>query len=68
MTDITTIPVEELKKDLRDSLYDIAICKTALNFNIVDYSGGSVQDRIDTNQRIADAIEAELARRDKEQK
>lgn len=65
MTDITTIPTKELLEDLRESRYDITLCETALKLSIVDYSDGSVQSRLNTNQKIVDMIEAELARRHK---
>lgn len=67
MTDITTIPKDELRNDLEDCRNDIALCEMALRLDIVKYPSGNVAERIDCNQRIAKAIEAELARRDKEE-
>jgi hypothetical protein len=68
MTDITTIPEAELRKDLQDSHDDIARCKIQLFLGITSYNGNSYQERLDTNQRIIEKIEAELARREKETK
>ena len=62
---ITTIPEEELQKDLQDSKADIALCKTVLELGIFEYYGGFVQVRLISNRQIVKAIEAELARRNK---
>jgi len=63
MKNIKTISMEELKKDLQESKKDIQICKGALLNNINNYSGGSVQKRLDTNKRIVIKITQELNRR-----
>jgi len=59
---IKEIPLQELLKDKDESLEDIAICAKAIRLN-VKYSGGSIQDRLDTNKRIVEKINNELARR-----
>jgi hypothetical protein len=61
--DIKNIPTEELRKDLQEGRDDIANCKAALEVGYVNWSGGSIQVRIDTNKRINEKIEAELTRR-----
>jgi len=61
--DITTIPTQELLDDKAESLADIEVCELALLHNIVSYSRGSVQYRLDTNRDIVAVIDAELARR-----
>ena len=63
MTDITTIPLAELKNDLVETIIDIAVCRHALGVGVESYSGGSVQDRLEGNMRIRDKIERELLRR-----
>lgn len=63
MTDITTIPQEELEKDLADSLTDIRICEFALLQSITSYSGGAVKDRLEKNKYFVKVITAELERR-----
>ena len=65
MTDITTIPEEELRKDLQDSYADILACESALKLGITSYSGGSVQKRLDANKHFVQVISAELERRGK---
>ena len=63
---ITSVPEEELRKDLQDSYYDINICEAVLALGIFEYSDGEfVHVRLITNQHIVKVIEAELARRDK---
>ena len=59
---IKEIPLQELLKDKDESLEDIKICAKAIRLN-VKYSGGSIQDRLDTNKRIVEKINNELARR-----
>lgn len=57
-------PTAELVADREASLKDIRICQMALALGITTYGAGQrVQERLDANQRIVDAIEAELARR-----
>jgi len=63
IVDITTIPAEQLKRDKADSLEDIIICQKAIEYK-VKYSGGSIQDRLDTNRRIVRKINKELLRRE----
>ena len=60
--EITKIPIAELNKDKQESLEDIIICEKAIRLN-VKYSGGSIQDRLDTNKRIVEKIDRELSRR-----
>ena len=59
---IKEIPLQELLKDKDKSLEDIKICAKAIRLN-VKHSGGSIQDRLDTNKRIVEKINNELARR-----
>ncbi|MBU3956448.1 OmpA family protein [bacterium] len=61
--DIEKIPIEELLKDKEESLLDIENCKMALKVGIVKYSGGSVQERLEINQKIVEKIDKELERR-----
>jgi hypothetical protein len=63
MTDITTIPTEELVSDLRDSIADIKICEFALSRGVTEYNGKSVQYRIEQNQYFVKVITDELERR-----
>jgi len=56
MTDITTIPEEEFRKDLQDSYADIINCEAALKLEITAYSGGSVQSRLDANKHFVKVI------------
>jgi hypothetical protein len=63
MTDITTIPTEELEKDLQDSIKDISVCSFALAQGITSYSGGSVLERLMDNRGFVNVIEKELKRR-----
>jgi hypothetical protein len=62
---IQEIPIEELLKDRKESEEDIIICERALSLipPIENYSGGKVQDRLDTNKRIVSMINEELERR-----
>ena len=61
--DITQIPIDELLKDKTESLADIQNCQIALRVGIIEYSGGSVQERLDINQKIVNKINEELKRR-----
>jgi hypothetical protein len=63
MVDITTIPTEELKKDLTDSLNDIQACKAGLIMGVVEVLGVSVQYRLEQNETFVKVITAELERR-----
>ena len=64
MHDITEFPLSELEADRAASLADIRLCQTALAKNITTYRNGeSVQQRLDTNQRIVEIIDAEIKRR-----
>ncbi len=63
MKNIQTISIEKLKKDLKDSYYDIAICKKAITLGIKQYSGGLTQQRLDGNKHFVKVITAELKRR-----
>jgi hypothetical protein len=67
MTDITTIPMEELLEDRAASAIDIAVCKRALALGVLEYGkGGSVQERLEGNRMIIEVIDAEIARRKNE--
>ena len=68
MADIKTIPDNELKKDLDDSYKDVLDCTTALRVGVVDYSGGSVQEQLDKNKQFIKVIEAEIQRRNVNEK
>lgn len=63
MTDITTIPTEELVSDLKDSIADIKTCEFALSRGVDEYNGKSVQYRLDANKHFVKVITAELERR-----
>ena len=63
MTDITTIPIDVLEKDLQESYNDIAVCEVALSKGVKVYSGGSVYARKINNMRFVDVITKELKRR-----
>ncbi len=63
MRNIQTIPIEELRKDLKESLSDIDICTKAKEQGINQYSGGSVQRRLDGNKHFVKVITAEIERR-----
>ena len=54
------ILTDELLKDKQESILDIAICKAALKIGITTCSGGSVQERLEINQKIVDKINKEL--------
>lgn len=63
MADIQTIPVDELLADKEASRQDIKVCELAIVYGHTTYSGGSVQDRLDTNIKIIAKIDVELERR-----
>lgn len=65
MQDIKTITNNKLNQDLKDSYEDIGNCTKALRLNIIKYSGGSVQERLDNNKRFVEVITAEIDRRKK---
>lgn len=60
---IQQIPIDKLLQDRADCLSDISICNWALLLDVTEYSGGSVQRRLEVNQEIVAKIEAELWRR-----
>ncbi len=64
MDDIKTIPDDVLEKDLEDSYKDVLDCTTALKVGVTNYSGGSVQERLDNNKQFIKVIEAEIQRRE----
>jgi hypothetical protein len=66
MVDITTIPEDELKKDLEDSRADIATCEMALVVGVVRFKDMLVADRLRDNQYFVEVILKELNRRTKE--
>jgi len=67
MTDITTIPLEELEKDLLESNIDLAYAQVAKSIGITEYGNGQkVQRRIDGNIHVIEVINKELARRQNE--
>ena len=61
--DIEKIPTEELRKDKDESLADIKVCETAIRIGVTAYSGGKVENRLDTNKKIVEKIDEELKRR-----
>jgi phage tail sheath gpL-like len=61
--DITTISTDVLKKDLQESNDDIRICEMALIQNIKSYSGGLVEERLQSNKHFVNVISKELNRR-----
>ncbi|KKM06340.1 hypothetical protein LCGC14_1745000 [marine sediment metagenome] len=63
MPDITTISLQDLKKDRRESLEDIKVCATALLSGINSYSTGSVIERMEKNVGFVKTIDLELNRR-----
>lgn len=62
-TDITTISTFELQRDLEESIADAELCQHALEIGVTEYSGHSVEDRLNGNIAIIDLINAELVRR-----
>ena len=63
MTDITTIHIDRLKKDLQESNDDIIVCEKALLGGVQSYSGGSVKERLKSNKYFVKVISIELDRR-----
>ncbi len=63
MVNIQTIPIKELKKDLKESLEDIDVCIKAIALGITQYSGGEVQKRLDDNKHFTKVITTEIERR-----
>lgn len=61
--DIQKIPTDELLTDLKESIDDISACQQALHVGVIEYSGGSVQQRLEINKTIVLKIKTELARR-----
>jgi len=60
------IPEAELLADLQESKNDIVACETAIKIGVLDYSGGSVKDRLEKNKEFVKIINAELERRENE--
>jgi len=58
--DIKIIPIDELLKDLDCSFADVLNCEAALKLGVTNYSGGSIADRLLTNQKIIERIKREL--------
>lgn len=52
-----------LMQDRKESVSDVGVCTCAILNGIKEYSGGSVQERLDTNNKIIEKIDAELKRR-----
>ena len=65
--DIKLIPLDQLLADKSASEVDIKLCEWALLLDVTEYSGGSVQGRINGNQLIIDRINGELGRRQKKE-
>jgi len=64
MVDLTTMPESELRDDLKACRDDIIICSRCILFGITHHRDGfPVQERLETNQKIANLIEGELRRR-----
>ena len=57
------IPIEELLFDKKESLKDIEVCKIAIARGVLEYSGGRVHNRLATNIKIIEKIDAEIKRR-----
>lgn len=68
MSDITTIPLEELHADRLECIQDITLCQKAQALGIKAYGDDhSVQERLCTNVGIVAQINEELARRKENQ-
>ena len=68
MTDtasLASIPDDELKKDLMETIVDIAVCRRAIEAGVTSCLSGTCQvlDRLETNLKIEKAILAEMGRR-----
>jgi hypothetical protein len=64
LADITGFPLAELLEDREASINDIAVCSVALSCGVTEHRDGtSVQERLDINERILEAINDELSRR-----
>ena len=71
MTDIKTIPDEELQKDLEESRADILYCQVALTQGITTYGNHPadyVADRLASNKGFVRVILAEQKRRKEDNK
>jgi len=66
MTDITKIPLDELRADKRASEEDALLCLNAIALGIGTYSGENTQKRLDVNVAIVVKIDEELKRRKEE--
>lgn len=66
MTDLSTIPMDELRTNRQESHNDLVICTIAKIQSEEYYAGGTqkVDDRIDGNLRIIQNIDAEIKRRE----
>ena len=63
MVDMSEFTAEELLTDLRDGKEDAQLCVDALEQGVLQYSGGSIVDRLWSNLKINAAIMAELTLR-----
>lgn len=61
--EIKDIPTEELQADFKESADDAKLCRIAISKGITEYSGGNVQNRLDSNISIMEKIVEELTRR-----
>ena len=62
---IQKIPLNELKDDRAASIIDARLCDIALSLGIATYDNNeSVKHRMEVNQKIVRAINAELVRRE----
>lgn len=60
---IEYISTEKLIKDRLESIQDIKVCQDAIKNGIFTYSGGFVQDRLNSNRKFIEKIESELTKR-----
>lgn len=60
---IAAIKTEDILKDRNESVFDIKVCQFALEQGVTEYSGGSVQQRLDDNILIIKRIDEELVKR-----
>jgi len=61
--DITTLPIDMLLDDLQDFAVDIRDCKVAAAQGVINYSGGTIDSRIEGNEHCIRVIREELKRR-----
>jgi hypothetical protein len=62
--DITKIPLDELKKDLKDSEEDANVCSEAIKLGISIFKGKLVSGRLEANKYFIKVITEELKRRE----